>query len=412
MLYMAGAISAIAALVLPPRLAVALLVFLLPANRLLTIGPVSVLLIMILVLFARSLGSIIGRRLEPKQSGTGTFPAFAFALVLFSFTPHDGGLPLVLQTTKTILTLWTLWAVFEADRKLSTTLSWIVHAGVGVVSAALLSLAFRTEILEEDLRLSVTEEGGENALATAAAVILFLLILAVRRRQIRAWYLLGLLAAGVAAVGLMTASRGFLLGLTIGLAVLLIHDLIKLDYGSIGRGIVLGVTTAGTIWLLGLWTLAPRLELVIDRVINPKNDDISNGRLDIWADYIDYFRQNPFELWAGVGNYTKIANGLAAHNAILEDIAAYGLIGLMIILGTYFSWLFALAKPGAGTQMASAVPMLVLFSVSMASHTILGLPSTILLFLCAASLRHFTKSPDAGNDLASRSTRSSSRRYL
>ena len=60
-------------------------------------------------------------------------------------------------------------------------------------------------------------------------------------------------------------------------------------------------------------------------------DDISNGRYFAWGQYIATLNQS-YVLWLfGLGDYEQYGIELMAHNAIIEDLANYGIIGMFLL---------------------------------------------------------------------------------
>lgn len=67
------------------------------------------------------------------------------------------------------------------------------------------------------------------------------------------------------------------------------------------------------------------------------NDDVSNGRFELWNQYISALCSSPTSLFFGLGDYTKYGIEYQAHNFIIEDLAGYGVIGVLILYPTYFA---------------------------------------------------------------------------
>lgn len=67
------------------------------------------------------------------------------------------------------------------------------------------------------------------------------------------------------------------------------------------------------------------------------NDDVSNGRFEIWESYIKLFNSDPFLWFFGLGNQFKYGITDQAHNVFIEDIAAFGVIGMIMLYFTYLN---------------------------------------------------------------------------
>ena len=62
-----------------------------------------------------------------------------------------------------------------------------------------------------------------------------------------------------------------------------------------------------------------------------QNDDVSNGRFDIWNQYINTFNNNPILWFIGIGDFKKHGIEMMAHNFLIEDIANYGIVGCTLL---------------------------------------------------------------------------------
>jgi hypothetical protein len=73
---------------------------------------------------------------------------------------------------------------------------------------------------------------------------------------------------------------------------------------------------------------------IFDRILNPRQGDISGDRVTIWAYYISYLLMNPEVFFLG-GNILEIVSRSpiqqVPHNLILEGIINYGLIGFFTL---------------------------------------------------------------------------------
>lgn len=65
------------------------------------------------------------------------------------------------------------------------------------------------------------------------------------------------------------------------------------------------------------------------------NDNVSNGRFELWNQYYKALNSSPTSWLFGLGDYTKYGIEDQAHNFLIEDLASYGIIGLLILYPTY-----------------------------------------------------------------------------
>lgn len=125
------------------------------------------------------------------------------------------------------------------------------------------------------------------------------------------------------------------------------------------------------------------------RITKLQNMDVSNGRFDLWEQYITIFNEHPVYFWLGGLGMGEFGLQYVAHNMIIEQIASYGVVGSVFIFAMYASAVFAI-KMFSNCDLKilsfSIVPLAVFLGSSMVSHTILGIPQTTMLFLCIFSL--------------------------
>lgn len=78
------------------------------------------------------------------------------------------------------------------------------------------------------------------------------------------------------------------------------------------------------------------IEVLMIRMINMENnDDMSNGRLVLWNLYTTILNSNPLLWLFGMGKYTEYGIEMQAHNAIIESVAGYGIIGTFVLYLIY-----------------------------------------------------------------------------
>lgn len=121
---------------------------------------------------------------------------------------------------------------------------------------------------------------------------------------------------------------------------------------------------------------------LIDRIANPRSGDATGGRLDIWWEYYHYFDSNPLAFLIGSGG-EAIADGMSAHNALIEDLYVYGLLGTLLVYTTV--GLFIVFNYGnALAYKVFMLPLFVLLLSRMFSHSFLGLEGIVQLTVLAS----------------------------
>lgn len=198
------------------------------------------------------------------------------------------------------------------------------------------------------------------------------------------WKLLSGLPAALLLIvsGLMTQSRSFLLCLLITVSFTIFHLLgAKQNRGKIynlaGVFLIVAVIVAFTLNTF----LSEILNSVLLRVMEPRQDDISGGRLLLWATYYDYLVASADIMLFGIGTeiaMDQVGVDQVAHNAFLETIIGWGLLGFSIILISLISVVrgICIVKRYRGFSVVGLIgvlPIIVLLTVSMTGHGLLSI---------------------------------------
>lgn len=111
--------------------------------------------------------------------------------------------------------------------------------------------------------------------------------------------------------------------------------------------------------------------------------DISNGRMDIWMQYIAKFNETKMGWLLGFGKYTNVGLDEMGHNGLIEDIANYGLIGIVIIL-LFISVIIRQLNKHYTIRLLSfnALPILIIVIGSFTLRSLTNIINTTLLFSC------------------------------
>lgn len=183
---------------------------------------------------------------------------------------------------------------------------------------------------------------------------------------------------GSALFGILTQSRSFVLAVIIGVVLLfLLSSSLRVKLKSIFY-VALAAILGGVIVVCSP-LVAQRMGAVFNRIINPSNEDISNGRYELWEATIERMLRNPDYTWLGAGDYNTIAAAfdneiLVAHNMFLETWVIFGFIGCLLI-GVLF-WQFikwnVLKKQSFKFSFVSLVPIAVMLCALFYSHHFIG----------------------------------------
>lgn len=376
------ALAAVVTLSLSRYETLAFMLVLTASNRLLTLGPISVLSI---VAIAYIIKFII---FSKKASSLGrNFILLSLSLLLFSCV--QAGIELsfspIFSNVKIIIILIAIVDMFNHAIGFETLCNLNRFFAFGIIIGALWSLLLDPSSLKESTRFTLGNESGQNVLGIACAFSLTVFVSVILRRGFSFTDLL--MGVLLLSIGLMTGSRSFVLGAAIGVIVAAIGAISKISFKVFAR-LILGlllVLIFGYTVISNIPYILNYLTVAIERIVNPKNGDISNMRFDIWQQYIEVFEANPLFLLFGTSDLKRYALDIVAHNCVIEQLASHGVLGSLIVVPLYIISLRSvcreIAKTGMlGTSIASTAPLMVLFAASMFSHTLLGIPQTTMLF--------------------------------
>lgn len=356
--------------------------FLIPSNRILTVGPVSVLIIILVAILIRR---FITDRDGIRLSGGMIFCALALlfhsciqAAMDFSFSPLAAALkiPIVLIVIS--------YVFFNVSEKRVSSWGYIKMLALGVILSAGISIVVNPEVLAEGERFTVGNESGQNVLGITCSVIAVLYAAEILQSKIDIEKL-GITALLIL-IGIMTGSRSFLLSFAIGLSMLLIGTIRHVKTASFMRMAVFFIS--GLIVLSVLVISVPAVgdyfSTAIERIISPKNGDISNERFDIWNEYLTVFSENPRFLFFGTSKLSDFGFDIVAHNFLLEQVASCGLVGCVPICIMYTICINLVRRNCIAIKQpfcVAAAALVTLLAASLFSHSLLGIPQTTLLFL-------------------------------
>ena len=204
-----------------------------------------------------------------------------------------------------------------------------------------------------------------------------------------------ILVAGCCFWGLLTQSRSFILTILIGILMLFLTSRsIKNKFK-----VLLAIAMAALLLVL-LYSFNQAahtlLSEIIARIISPRNDDISNGRYDLWQQTINKMYENTSYLLFGAGDYTIIDASfnntiLAAHNMFIETWCIFGYVGSALIVFLFFffirTYVFGKEKIGR-IPFSSFTPIVVMISALFFSHHFIGRSMSMVFILSILPMTH------------------------
>lgn len=352
-------------------------------NRILTLGPISAPSIVMLVGVFRM---VLQKRFRIKPR----FLFLSFLLLSVSLLTYINGASQLFSSAKIIIVLCFIYMYTETKHISQTYIELTEACATGCILTSLLTIAINPSSLYDSFRFSLTGSGGENVLGILCAIMALNLIYIVLYSDVnRLKYItyVGVLVI----VGLLTGSRSALICLLIGFIGIFFISLFKRSFKQafVLLLITFAIVIIGYYSMQGDNIISIYIERFIYRSQKRANNDISNGRYELWAQYIDVFKNNSRILFFGGMDIKKYGINIVAHNMIIEQLACYGIIGSIILVSLYLGVLSGIKELGGAKYRlvsSATVPMIALLIVSFFSHTLLGIPQTMMLLICALGI--------------------------
>jgi O-antigen ligase len=199
--------------------------------------------------------------------------------------------------------------------------------------------------------------------------------------------------------GLATQSRAFILSFIFSIFYVIFFGLLYKNKFIKKNSIYLFLTSIlGLLVLFSFDFFREFIFLALDRIFNPRGGDISNGRFELWKEYIKVMIDNLNYLFLGVGSnsYKKLGIENVAHNAYIEMVVNYGIIGFSIIIYV-FNWFWKrlarvlLYNGHESIKYIGYLPLLIIIINSIPGHNIMHMGFVLQLYLSVNTLLSFKK---------------------
>ena len=234
-------------------------------------------------------------------------------------------------------------------------------------------------------RMTISPEVTINALGILCAlcvVNLLYCMVVLKQTSVAADVMLIL---GCCVWGILTQSRSFFLAVIIGVVLLILLT------SSLKRksAFLVGLLFCIVIFIIAALIHPPILNRVLmaaERILNPRNDDITNGRTYIWRETIRGMYEGG-HIWLGLGDY-RLLNTVylkkteMAHNMFLETWVVYGYIGCAVLLAAFYFFMkrHIFSNAFRKTAAVTYIPAIVFLSIFFFSHSFIG-GMTSLVFM-------------------------------
>lgn len=129
------------------------------------------------------------------------------------------------------------------------------------------------------------------------------------------------------------------------------------------------------------------IERMDQRMENLENkEDVSNGRIETWNEYIDTFNSDPVLWLIGLGDYKEYGIEDMAHNFFFEQVASDGLIGFFMTTIFYLSVFVHQRKHSnrfgrSKIPLQRFLPLLIPLIGGMTLHGLTNIMNTTMLYL-------------------------------
>ncbi len=363
-----------------------LLMLTIAPNRLLTYGSMSV----------PSLIMIVGvlRGISTNYNLNKKIVSFAVLLVLYSSFLIFMESNQFFSSIKIVIMI-IFYDMYTKNDALKIMYEKIVkYCSLGCIISAFFSFLFNPSFLKEASRFGLTES-GENVLGILCAILIlnFICLNLDSNHKHKKYNFINIVILLV--IGLFTGSRSFLLILAVGGLFILFYLLSKLKLNQILKLLLIVFIVGITFFMLYETNsyINQYFTNLLHRMDKLQNTDISNGRYELWKEYIKVFKEKPYYLWFGNLNYIKYGLEFVAHNMIIEQLAAYGIVGSIIITALYTTFFKKIKKENFCKPFFSEryAPLVAFFAGEMVSHSIVGITQTTLLYICVLSIYTGTK---------------------
>lgn len=371
-------------LILPARISIKYLMFILVANEMLNFGSTSLMMIFVVLFTAIH----CFRTIKEIKINAGLFCGVSALLVSSAAsTVVAGNTGALLATIKHLFFVYYLAVVLDKSRgewdriyveSFSNMAAGVLYFGaLAILTSGIPSLTKRFAFSAE---ISINFSAIVCVLSIVNLVYIKLFSSQKSKRTT-------ILILGCAFFGLLTQSRSFILGVSIGLLLLFLFTsswIQKFKFMAVGVFCLI----AGVVLIMNTSFFQKAIELALGRILNPRNNDISNGRYYLWSVTIAVMMKSAGMRWFGAGDYQAIGavfddKILVAHNLFLETWVIYGFIGCaaLILLYVFFLKKYVFAGKKLRFNVVSVVPLITMMACMFFSHHFIGRSMSIVFGL-------------------------------
>lgn len=334
-IYMAYIIIILWSIFTSPKNILLMTFFLLSDNRILDIAGISIQLILMLIYLVKF-------RLIKSSKIYSDILLISVIEIIYCFIYHTYGINEVLQGFKfAVVILFYTLLLTESDLLNKETYKSLIKISViGVVSSIIIAILLNPVSLLNG-RFAISEDSNWNLLGILSAFLFAHAILMYFYEETNKNKIFLVYSILMIICAMVTTSRTALI------VVLFSFVWIIMFIGKSKKTTNKKFVTIVCIFILmfliftGIIKIS-FLDKLIDRITNPRQGDISNGRFTLWTQYISYLISHEKVLFFGNGNplvegiiVASDTESLVAHNLFIEQIVTYGIVGNIIIASMY-----------------------------------------------------------------------------
>lgn len=357
--------------------------FLLADNNILDLGGISIQLLIMLIYILRF---IFFRKRTPffKTILSGT------VISLYSFLYVSLGIVYALQGLKLALMIVYLTEFLSDTYALTREEyeNYLAYAVEGLLISVVAAVIVNPSMLLS-ARIALSSDSNWNLLGILAGLLFvhsFVMCFDQRKRG-SVYVVYSILTAACA---LISTSRTALLVCAIGIVWVIFF--INKKRTLLRKLLIIFAICVFLVLLIQGVIQISYVDKLVDRIINPRRGDISNGRFVLWSGYIDYLLAHKSVLLLGYGKTliegitsgTSVASKMA-HNIVIEQFTMYGILGTAVVYTLYRTsvWHIILsAKKEVRFQFKwkYAITIILVFVAGMFSHIITSVLVTMELY--------------------------------
>lgn len=379
--------------------------FMLPNQRLFTIPGTDFSLINLIVL-AIFIALVVNGKIKHNKQMKFLYVAVLVYSMWMAYV-HDDVI-MALQVLKTISMFVVLSYIFfkNNEKREKLIYSCILFFVLGVIATNFLGLVFDPAYSFASVTTKLRFSGGDF---NNPNIIGFDISFAISLVFVHLFYTNRKILISISSLiilipfGLMTQSRSFFFSLLFMSAFFLVSSILVAErkkiylFGILIAVICIVIFSAKDL-SYGLFSSA------YDRILNPKNGDISAGRFIIWTEYASYLLNYKLALFFGSGiQNVNETFGIAqvAHNAVLEVIISWGIIGC-ILFASFFVVTYKKMKITFSTKnirrkgrkygmLVRYLPLYILLLSSVTGHSFLSNPFIVKFFISSFFAQYYSR---------------------